>query len=165
MANPSNKGRGPAITWIRSHVTHQGDECLKWPFSGNWNGYGHANFEGRVQYAHRVMCRIAHGEPPTSSHIAAHSCGRGQHGCVNPRHLSWKTPRQNQLDRRVHGTVGRRKHWNNKGSNISEEQRAQIRALKGVKNQREIAAMFDISYQHVSLIQRGLRKQPTRSSA
>lgn len=50
------------------------------------------------------MCQKAHGDPPSPKHDAAHSCGRGHEGCVNPNHLSWKTKKQNQADRITHGT-------------------------------------------------------------
>ena len=156
----SNKGKGKNLQWLRDRVGHDGDDCLIWPFHRRWNGYGSIAYMGSVRYPHRVMCEFAHGAAPTPDHLAAHSCGRGQDGCVNPRHLSWKTSSENQLDRREHGTARRRKQWPGRRSLVSEEQRKQIRALKGRKNQREIAAMFGLSYQHVSLIQRGLRRQP-----
>jgi hypothetical protein len=69
---------------------------------------------GDTLYAHRLMCQLAHGDPPTPDHIAAHSCGRGHEGCVNPNHLSWKTYSENELDKRVHGTT-RNPWWGKKG--------------------------------------------------
>jgi hypothetical protein len=163
MVLPIFVRRSRSFVWLMERVEHASDECLIWPFSKNWNGYGHLKaFEQPTFYAHRVMCELAHGAPPTTSHVAAHSCGKGQQGCVNPRHLGWKSPAENQLDRRLHGTNRRKTKWTRNGSLVSDEARAQICALKGVKNQREIAAMFGISYQHVSLIQRGLRRQPKR---
>ncbi len=159
---PSNKGKGVALAWINENAAHQGDACLIWPFSGNWNGYGQLSHNGRILKAHRVMCEAAYGPPPTPKHVAAHICNNGQGGCVNPRHLSWKTPRENLLDRRAAGTITK-KRWDRYRSKITPEHIAQICALKGRKNQREIAAQFGISYQHVSIIQRGLlrRQQST----
>jgi hypothetical protein len=81
----------------------------------------------------------------------------------DPRHLSWKTPRDNALDRRAAGTLTKRR-WNRYGL-VSHEEMAEIIALRGQKNQREIATMFGISPQHVSTIQLGrLRKQGSFSS-
>lgn len=157
----SVKGRSKRLEWLKSHAAHASDECLLWPFSRIWNGYGNFQINGRVRYAHRAMCELVHGAPPVG-YVAAHSCGRGQDGCVNPRHISWKSPADNQLDRRAHGTDKRKKKWFRTRSTVTPEQRAEIIALKGKKNQREIGKMFGISYQHVSLIQRGLHRQPKR---
>lgn len=158
-----NKGKkcprkSGTMTWLQERAGWAGDECLIWPFSSNWNGYGLMNLGRKTHYAHRSMCKIAHGEPPTPKHQAAHSCNNGEGGCVNPRHLSWKTPSANLIDRRTAGTVPKG-GWNNKGT-MSDDEVAQIIALKGKKNQREIGAMFGISYQHVSYIQnRRLKRQ------
>ncbi len=151
------KGVSYVQDWIRAHLNYKDDDCLAWPFSKNWNGYGQLKYDGRIQKAHRVMCIMAHGEPPPT-YVAAHSCHKGHEGCVNPRHLSWTTPRQNLLDRRAAGTLTK-KRWTKKGT-LTDAQIAQIISLKGKKNQREIGAMFGISYQHVSVVQnRKLRRQ------
>ncbi len=102
----------PARDWLISNASHQGDDCLKWPFHTMGNGYGQVNLRGSVMVASRAMCIVAHGDPPSSDYEAAHSCGKGNEGCVNPRHLRWATASENQLERAVHGTsnAGER-HW------------------------------------------------------
>src|SRR5215471_14726746 len=95
------------LEWIQERVGHAGDDCLQWPFSRSSSGYGILFHEGKVVYAHRTMCELANGKPPTPKHHASHSCGRGHLGCVNPRHLEWKTAAENQQDRRKHGTWSR----------------------------------------------------------
>lgn len=126
--NPGgNKGSGGGYCWLVAHKDYAGDDCLTWPFSRVQQGYGNFGHLGMVQYAHRFMCELAHGPAPTPQHQACHSCGRGHEGCVNPRHLEWKTPRENQLDRRRHGT-----HRGSKGSRtgLSAETIADIRRTK-----------------------------------
>lgn len=91
---------GEPRAWICDHVEYDKDECLIWPFGRLLNGYGQA--ENGV--ASRIMCEEAHGPAPSSDHHAAHSCGNGQLGCMNPRHLSWKTRAENEADKRIHGT-------------------------------------------------------------
>ncbi len=153
------------LDWLKAHAGFAGADCLLWPFSKIWNGYGNLSLApGKIGYAHRTMCEIVNGPAPSRGHVAAHSCGNGQNGCVHPQHLSWKTPRENQLDRRKHGTSKRRGVWSPIKRKLTPEQEAQVCSLKGFKNQREIAAMFGISYQQVSLIQRGLDRQPKRQS-
>lgn len=51
------------------------------------------------------MCTLAHGEPPTPEHEAAHRCGNPK--CRNPRHLRWATGSENSYDKLVHGTDNR----------------------------------------------------------
>ena len=62
------KGQSYVKDWINAHVAYAGDDCLIWPFSKNWNGYGHVGAGGgKIVYAHRMMCSLAHGEPPHRS--------------------------------------------------------------------------------------------------
>ncbi len=90
--------------WIVSHAKYDSDECLIWPFARK-SGYGTVKAKGRSTGAHRMMCELANGSAPTTSHQAAHNCGNGVLGCVNPNHLSWKTPKENSGDRAQHGTL------------------------------------------------------------
>ena len=140
------RGNGRSYRWLREHISYAGDDCLIWPFS-RCNGYAHLGHLGKMHYGHRMMCEMVHGPAPSSRHEASHSCGRGHLGCVNPRHLSWKTKSQNQRDRARHGTtsVG----WKGK---ITPQQANEIRKLRGKLLQREIAERFGISRANVSLI-------------
>lgn len=145
-------GKGDRLAWLNDRIKHEGYECLIWPFTKNWNGYGMLGFHGTVTYAHRVMCRLVHGDPPTPKHVAAHTCHNGSGGCCHPGHVVWKTPRENMMDRHEAGTLTK-KRWQSRVTNLTPEQISEIISLKGQKNQREIADMFGISYQHVSAIQ------------
>lgn len=140
-----NYGKGEAAQWLLNHVAHQGDDCLPWPFSRDSGvGRGRVGYKGKHPWAHRLMCEFAHGPAPTSKHQAAHSCGKGHEGCVNPRHLSWKTVSENLLDRRAHGTV--RQNPNGQRGILKPEQIAEIRALKGKMTKRKIADRFGVGY-------------------
>lgn len=146
------RGKGPNLQWLKDHVGHVGDDCLIWPFGKRWNGYGQVgDGNGKIAYPHRIMCELVHGAPPTPKHVAAHSCHNGSGGCVHPKHLSWITPSENLLQRRQAGTLTT-KRWNKYGR-VSKADLKRIEGLKGHLNQREIAEMFGISYQHVSVIQ------------
>jgi hypothetical protein len=147
-------GSGFYYQWIKENVGHIGDECLPWPGTRNWNGYGTLGVEGKLCYAHRVMCELVNGPPPTPKHVAAHSCHNGGDGCVHPQHLNWKTPRENLLERRAAGTLTKKRWYGKNGTTLPVEHVAKIIELKGKLNQREIGKMFGISYQHVSVIQR-----------
>lgn len=95
---------GTLMAWLEDHISHQGDECLEWPFYSKANGYGLARIDGKSMNASRAMCILTHGNPEFEYFEAAHSCGNGHLGCVNPRHLSWKTPIANNADKVLHGT-------------------------------------------------------------
>lgn len=154
MSNPVTKGKGKAITWMRAHLDYQGEGCLPWPFSRDPHvGRGRVGFNGKMYWANRLMCILAHGEPPTPGHETAHSCGKGHEGCVHPQHLSWKTKSGNQLDRRKHGThVTSRHGWRGK---LTPREVIEIRSLKGYQTQVEIAKMFNISDTNVRAIHSG----------
>lgn len=138
----SVKGNGKTIQWLRDHIDYDQDYCLIWPFFRNPNGYGQLGYLGQHHYAHRLMCRLACGEPPSSDHEAAHSCGNGHMGCASPKHLSWKTRAGNLLDCRGHGTQARSRL---KQYRLTDDQVLQIMALRGKKTQSEIAIIFGVS--------------------
>lgn len=101
---------GIKLAWIRAHVGYDGDDCLKWPFSLPKGRYDRAKQDviavgGRKIVASRFMCILAKGVPPDAGYQAAHSCGKSHLGCINPKHLSWKTPAENTADMWGHGTM------------------------------------------------------------
>lgn len=98
---------GAAAAFLEAAKTHQGDECLIWPCARNSAGYGHLMLNGKNILAHRIVCEAFNGPVPFRNAEAAHLCGNGHLGCVNGRHLQWKTRQANSDDREGHGTVPR----------------------------------------------------------
>lgn len=98
--------KGVVDEFIRSTaLPYTGSDCLIWPFNTDGHGYGTLNRKGNKQLkAHRVICELVHGSPPTATHQAAHSCGKGHLRCVNPHHLRWATRVENAADKILHGT-------------------------------------------------------------
>lgn len=88
--------------WVLAILAYDGDDCLSWPYAKDKNGYGLGEMGGKLRRAHRYICSLVNGEPPTSKHEAAHSCGNGHLGCVNPNHLRWATTLENQRERWEH---------------------------------------------------------------
>jgi DNA-binding CsgD family transcriptional regulator len=152
-----NKGNYACQRWLDDHAGHEGEACLIWPFSGP-RGYGQfKSSSGERMYAHRYMCTLVHGDPPSDEHQASHSCGRGHEKCVNPRHISWKTPSGNQLDRRMHGTTKRNRYGPTGRLTIAQAE--EIRRLRAHKTQDELANMFGTSRGNVQFILSGQTKR------
>jgi hypothetical protein len=98
--------KGLLAAWLRQHATYASDDCLTWPYGQSSSGHGSVTLNGYKTSASRAMCLLAHGLPP-DGHEAAHSCGKGHLGCVNPRHLRWATRLENVHDAMRHGTTSK----------------------------------------------------------
>lgn len=153
LAGATSKGAVPA--WIKAHVNYTGDDCLKWPFESWSQGRGVIRLPGgQNMIASRYMCILAHGEPPTPEHEAAHNCGKGHEGCMNPRHLRWATRLENVADMEIHGTVMRGPK--NRMSKLTIEQVREIRATPKSVTNRELAERFGMNHNHIRLVRAGI---------
>lgn len=137
-----NKGKGKAVQWLRDHVNYDGPECLTWPFFLDPDhGRGKLGVEGKIYWAHHYMCILVNGPAPSDKPQAAHSCGNGNHGCVDPRHLSWSDNAGNQRERRIHGRPegarGTRTH-------LTPAQVSEIRMAKGKIPQFTLARLLGV---------------------
>lgn len=138
---------GTLLAYLRNTVLpYEGSDCLIWPFGLAKTGYAVVRIERKYRTAHRFICEKKHGPAPTQEHQAAHSCG--VRACVNPQHLQWKTPSENQMDRVIHGTSNRGESHGN--SKLSKADIHAIREAQGT--QSEIAAKFGIRPGTVSKI-------------
>lgn len=132
-----------------------GDDCLIWPFSKN-KGYAHISIDGITKSVSRLFCETIYGVAPTDEHEAAHSCGRGDQGCVTKRHLRWATAKENAADKIAHGTTNRGER--SPTAKITEKQALEIRRLcrKGV-SQADMARRFKVYRSTISRIVSGDR--------
>ena len=135
----------PARDWLVAHADHQEGGCLTWPFARMSNGYPVVRSDGQAAVASRVMCALVNGPPPSSIHEAAHSCGKGHEGCVNPVHLRWATPLENVGDQEIHGTIV----WGEAAPNakLSEEDVRLMRQLAPRYSVTDLGEAFGVSRQ------------------
>ena len=136
-------------------LAYDGDECLLWPYAKDGPGYAKLWHDGKVRTVSRLVCEHFIGVPPTPAHEAAHSCGKGNLGCVAKRHLRWATPTENHADKVAHGTTNRGERQG--ASKLTEDQVIEIRALCGFISQSVIADRFGIDQSTVSDIKRRKR--------
>ncbi len=144
---PTDPRNPVGYRWIMQHVGHRGDDCLIWPYACCTPGYGVFMFETKRRLAHRFMCELTHGAPPSPKSHAAHSCGNRR--CVNPRHINWKSQSDNQFDRRTHGTNLKTR------TKLNRRQAMQIRELKGTETSIQTAARYGVTESNVRQIQQG----------
>lgn len=147
---PSRTKRGKSLQWLKDHTDYDGDDCLIWPFGQT--AYSAVALDGVPVGAHRLMCRLAHGEPPKDKAVAAHSCGKAHEGCVNPRHLRWATFHDNAADAIAHGTWAHGEGV--AGAKLTEADVREIRRLEGTMSQWDIARRFGVTQSAVSCIYR-----------
>lgn len=138
--------------WIDGVIQHHGDDCIRWPFTVAPNGYGITSV-GVAKGAHRVVCILAHGAPPSVDHEVAHSCN--DRGCVNPRHLRWATRLENAADKVVHGTL--LKGERNPAAKLTADQVIAMRRDRAAGMiYRELAANYGVSICTAHRICRGV---------
>lgn len=140
--------KGETERFLLSYVGYEGDDCILWPFGTDQTGYGQMKAEGERWIASHFMCRKAHGEPPSPIHQSAHSCGNRP--CINPNHLSWKTPKENDADKIVHGTALRGER--NPFAKVTESDVREMRRLAGRLSLEELSDRYGITASRVNAI-------------
>jgi hypothetical protein len=143
-------GPGKTSRWITKHLDYADEDwCLIYPFA--WEEGAYPKYRkatgGKNCVLHRLMCEYRHGLPPSPQHHSAHRCNRGIEGCVNGMHVSWKTPAENQLDRKNTGLGTSRK--------LSPEIADQILARQGIDRPIDLAKRFNVSLRNVRFILAG----------
>lgn len=142
------------MQWMKKNSVFTGEECLIWPFAKNKQGYGVLHAVNSSRLAHRIMCEIKNGKPESEKLDAAHSCGNGHLGCVNPMHLRWDSRSGNCSDKMAHGTDNRGEK--SPVSKLTNFDVSKIRRLRGSIPQRELAIRFGVDQSNICKIQKNV---------
>lgn len=142
VAGRTDKG-APVAFAMNAAMNTTTDECISWPFNRTPFGYPMLKAPSGTRVASRFVCELANGPAPTSEHQAAHTCGNGHLGCVNPRHLTWKTRSDNEADKLIHQT--RPLGEDHPNSKLNAEAVREIRRLKGIASPRELSQKYGVS--------------------
>lgn len=126
----------------------EGDDCLAWPYAKIPSGYGQLG----KQSVTRLICEERFGPAPSPEYDAAHNCGNGHLGCVNPGHLRWATKKENQADRLLHDTHNRGAR--NNTAKLTEAEVREIRRLYGSVSGVQLAKRYGLTSAGISNIQK-----------
>lgn len=137
MTNPAK----PARRWLDALVAAPPAECVHWPFGSATTGRGLIWVDGKTRNASRVALVLFTGKDPAGEHAAHLPVVCGDVRCVNPRHLYWATPAENNADKELDGTHQRGAR---NGHNRWSESQAQT-ALDHPGTHRQAAAAAGIS--------------------
>src|SRR5881394_3667986 len=79
--------KGEPLAFYEATVVADTDECLRWPYGKDTDGYSRVWVDGKTRRLCVLTCERFHG-PRERGMEGAHSCRNRD--CYNPRHLSWK---------------------------------------------------------------------------
>lgn len=144
--------RGEAFSYFTAHRYESVEGCKLWPYNVDKDGYGMVWIDGSGRYKRLgvVACEDRWGPMPEPGMVAAHGdCHNPL--CWNQDHLTWKTHKQNALDRERDGTTLYGE--SNSQARLTNVLVLEIRAkhAEGVA-QHQLRREYGLSSQHISNI-------------
>lgn len=133
-------------------LEHMYEDCPKWPFRRNKQGYGVLSLDGRDRLVHNLVCELVNGKQPPN-YEAAHECGKGSSGCFGAACLSWKTHAENMADAVRHGTMSRGEDRHT--ARLTESQAIEIYRAPISAETKELARRFGVDEETVRDVRKG----------
>jgi hypothetical protein len=121
--------------------------CWEWTRALLKTGYGAFRRDGRQWRAHRYSYTVSKGPIPDGKDVR-HSCDNPK--CVNPKHLSLGTRRQNMRDAQSRNRLPKGEH--HQGAKLTRTDADRIRVLCETMTQKAVAKVFRVNPSTVSLI-------------
>jgi DNA-binding CsgD family transcriptional regulator len=155
--DPLVASRSPATSYFVDVVLpYRGDDCLIWPYYRTPKGYARLMVDGRSKWVSRLVCEAACGSPPSPLHQAAHSCGNGHLGCVNPTHVRWATPSENEADKIRQGRVRGPRGAQVGTAKLTPDSVRRVRQLSSAMGPSQLARTFGVHERTIRNILSGL---------
>ena len=158
-----NGGHTALIEHLVSIADGLDDSCIYWPdgwaraVSGGRSVPGYARITSGpwAGCAHHYILHLNGMKRPDEMSVARHTCGRGQWGCVHPRHVTWGTHRENMKDRSALGE----QRWDgerNSRAKLSASDVSYIRsAMKAGVSQSDLAKRYGVAQSSISHLKTG----------
>lgn len=140
---------------METALSHEGPDCIVWPFARRRRGrmqYGRVYYEGKTWNAHRLVCFLKNGPPPSIKHMALHKCGNGHLACVSPGCVYWGIRVDNVRDAMRHGTVP--KGETHHGAKLTEAAVLSLRACASM-TRKELAVVYGVTPGTITAIRNG----------
>lgn len=145
--------KGEPVRFYLATVQLDTDECILWPYGKDTIGYGVIFWEGKGRKVHRIACEQAYGPPPEPEMDAAHGpCNNRL--CFNPKHLSWKTRKDNVHDRFRDGTMLLGEQVNTSKLTESQVLEIRLRYKTGAISYRDLASEYGVKHNAIGRILR-----------
>jgi len=143
--------RTPLNERIARFAVRAENGCLEWTGALNDAGYARMNIDKRNVRVHRLNWELTRGPVPAGVHVL-HRCDNRK--CIDPLHMFLGSDADNVKDMMAkgRGCIGERQG----ASKLTLLEVQAIRSLPQHMTHKEVADIFQISFQQVSRIRRGL---------
>lgn len=141
---------GKPMEFLTNASKSNAEECIEWAYALTHKGYGYVRHNGKTKHAHRLVKQLEAGiEQKDKSMLAMHSCNNRK--CVNPKHISFGTAKENSLHMVTSGNSTR-----GRGNKITREDVLDIRTFHehGISN-TAMAMVYPMSVSGISSIVTG----------
>jgi len=137
------------------------DECLRWPFAVNGDGYGIVAWAPSPDFpnaktsakTYRLAYFLTYGSWPEP--LGMHICKVVTKNCYNPLHIVPGTDAQNAQDREDRGRGNQPKGEAQACAKLTEDMVFQIRQESAFSSQRTLAQKFGVSRRTIHRVLRG----------
>lgn len=137
------------VRWLLSEAHVLPPTCILWPKPCP---YPQARIDGQQVAVHRYICRAVNGPKPSPKHEVAHTCGRGEEGCVHPKHVIWATHAENMSHTVIHGTSLRGER-----TNFAKLNEAAVLAIRSTDEPADVVATrYNVSAHTIRTVRRRL---------
>lgn len=147
--------------YLSSRSTMEGS-CMLWNGTCTNGGYGQAKFGKTTIGAHRFAWQLFNGRTLNSDIVVRHRCPKLNRKCINIAHLDIGTHQDNCDDMKKDGTV--LSGENHIHCLITKDLATQIKDSIGQGTRSQRAKRFNVSYDIVSNIDRGLSWRSIRTA-